>query len=264
MAQAQDGGVHLYSCTLTLCEHTYFASREVGTLVETEPVIGNYALTYAMGFALAPYECGGAPSYADQLRPAYERGIYVTPATFVPPIRFVLSEWNAVSDAYWYAFGSNAIVVRPDGGTTTHDEKTKTTWYTIRPDGKRSKVPATNYPQHGRAKMLARGNRAVYYVFSSDPVSLPRYIRLGKWASKARVDVEHTYARPEMRVGERLPVLLNPADFPEPYKLSMFDVISVHPVPLVHNVVMSGPAVRAPDGHWLPSGMRFGPVVHTQ
>ena len=43
---------------LTLMEHMYFASREYGTLYETEPVIGNYALTYALG--LCP--CAAASS----------------------------------------------------------------------------------------------------------------------------------------------------------------------------------------------------------
>ncbi len=42
--------MYLYRADLTLMEHTYFASREVGTLYESEPLIGNYALTYAHGF----------------------------------------------------------------------------------------------------------------------------------------------------------------------------------------------------------------------
>ena len=42
--------VQIYRADLTLMEHTYFASREIGTLYESEPLIGNYALTYALGF----------------------------------------------------------------------------------------------------------------------------------------------------------------------------------------------------------------------
>ena len=41
--------VEIYRASLTLKEHTFFASREIGMLYETEPLIGNYALAYALG-----------------------------------------------------------------------------------------------------------------------------------------------------------------------------------------------------------------------
>ena len=34
--------MYLYRADLTLKEHTYFASREVGTLYESEPLVGNF------------------------------------------------------------------------------------------------------------------------------------------------------------------------------------------------------------------------------
>ena len=41
--------VEIYRASLTLKEHTYFASREIGIFYESEPLIGNYALAYALG-----------------------------------------------------------------------------------------------------------------------------------------------------------------------------------------------------------------------
>jgi CRISPR-associated protein Csc1 len=35
--------VHIYSCQLELHDSLYYATREIGRLYETEPVIHNYA-----------------------------------------------------------------------------------------------------------------------------------------------------------------------------------------------------------------------------
>lgn len=39
----------IYRCTLELHDSLHFATREIGRLYETEPVLHNYALTYALG-----------------------------------------------------------------------------------------------------------------------------------------------------------------------------------------------------------------------
>jgi len=38
-------------CQLELHDSLYYATREIGRLYETEPVIHNYALCYALGLA---------------------------------------------------------------------------------------------------------------------------------------------------------------------------------------------------------------------
>lgn len=96
------------------------------------------------------------------------------------------------------------------------------------------------------------------YVLSQEPLALPRYVRLGKWMSKAGVTITHATARPELRDEETVSAFLNPADLPHPERLRVYDLVSVHPVPLVRNAVLSGDFVRAPDGVWLPAGMQFG------
>ena len=42
----------IYRLELTLLEKVFFASREIDELFQTEPVLGNYALTYALGLAV--------------------------------------------------------------------------------------------------------------------------------------------------------------------------------------------------------------------
>ena len=42
-------------CDLELHDSLYFASREIGRLYETERVLHNYALCYALGLVASPY-----------------------------------------------------------------------------------------------------------------------------------------------------------------------------------------------------------------
>ncbi|MFM6191875.1 type I-D CRISPR-associated protein Cas5/Csc1, partial [Planktothrix sp.] len=39
----------IYRCTIELHDSLYFATREIGRLYETEPILHNYALCYALG-----------------------------------------------------------------------------------------------------------------------------------------------------------------------------------------------------------------------
>jgi CRISPR-associated protein Csc1 len=248
--------LHVYRCELTFWEHVFFSSREISNFFQTEPLLGNYALTYAFGLAQSPYHSDGPVRYALDLKPLNERGVYVTPGTIVGEPRFVLSQFNAQADTYWYAFTNNAIVVRPDDRLAVRQGAR---WRIIDPvTGEGQFVRPNNYPQYGRIKMLALGNRAVCYVLGHEPLELPCYVRLGKWMSKAGVAVTHATARPEPKEEVTVPVFLNPADLPHPEQLRVYDLVSVHPVPLVRNAVLNGDFVRAPDGVWLPAGMRFG------
>ena len=51
--------MHIYRCEFELMEHVFFASREVNDYFQTEAVVGNYALAYALGFCQSEYynEC---------------------------------------------------------------------------------------------------------------------------------------------------------------------------------------------------------------
>lgn len=247
--------MHIYRCELTLLEATFFSSREVSAVYQTEPLVGNIALAYAFGFCQAPYFNDGSIHYRDHLSALNEQGLYVTPGTIVGQPRFTLSQFNAQADAHWYAFANNVIVTRPDGAWT---EKGGQAWYVLWPDGRRQKVGLENRPQHGRIRLLAIGNRAVAYVFSRQPRSIPRYVRLGKFMSKARVEVAEVAYHEEERADQVVPFLLNPADLPVGTELQAFDLVSVPPTPLVRNALLNGRFYRLTDGGGLPAGMRFG------
>ena len=127
--------MHIYPAQLQLCEHTFFASREIGTLYETEPLIGNYALTYALGLAQSPYRLEGSasgPRYRADLSRLNEAGLYLTPAEF-GYLRMALTQFNGQTDSYYFRFSQNAIAATRDP------------------------VKAMNFPQSGRIRMLGVG-----------------------------------------------------------------------------------------------------------
>src|SRR5260370_21134738 len=106
--------VEIYRANLTLKEHTYFASREIGIFYESEPLIGNYALAYALGWCAAPYNWSGPPRYKEDLGPLNKKGVYVTPGTFSPgELHYALSQFNAQSDSYYFRFDQNSIATSP-------------------------------------------------------------------------------------------------------------------------------------------------------
>ena len=82
-------------CRLILHDSLYYATREMGRLYETEKVIHNWALTYALGLIQKPYRCfDSVPTYQDDLTPINAEGVYVTPAK---PIHYdyVISTFNS-------------------------------------------------------------------------------------------------------------------------------------------------------------------------
>ena len=246
--------MHIYRCELTLLEATFFSSREVSAIYQTEPLLGNIALAYACGFCQASYFNDSVIHYRAHLTALNEQGLYVTPGTITGQPRFTLSQFNAQADAYWYAFANNVIVTRPDGAWT---EKSGQAWYVRWPDGRRQKVGLENRPQHGHLRLLSIGNRAVAYVLSGQSQSIPCYVRLGKFMSKARVDVAEVSYQEEERTNQVVPFLLSPADLPAGMRLRAFDLVSVPPTPLVRNALLSGRFYRLADGTMLPTGMQF-------
>ncbi len=247
--------MHIYRCKLTLLEATFFSSREVSATYQTEPVLGNIALAYAFNFCQSPYFNDGTIHYKEHLSALNARGLYLTPGTLIDQPRFTLGQFNAQPDAYWYAMGAGAIVTRPDGGQAIGAGKT---WRLARPGQQPTKVQAESRPQYGRIRCLGIGNRAVAYVFSQEPLTIPRYIRLGKFMSKARVEAAEVSATLIERQAVTMPFLLNPADLPAATALTIFDLINIPPAPLMRNARLSGQFYHLKDGTLLPAGMRFG------
>jgi CRISPR-associated protein Csc1 len=247
---------HIYRCHVTLLEATFFSSQEISNYYQTAPLIGNYALAYALGLCQTPYFNDGTIHYQEHLSPLNDRGIYVTPATLIGPPRFTLAQFNAQPDTYWYAMANNTIVTRPDG---TWVEKRGSKWYIISTPGERGKaVGLENRPQHGRIRFLAIGNEATFYVVSREPCQLPAYVRLGKFMSKARIEQIVIGYEEITAQAVIIPFLLNPNDFAPETALATFDLVNVPPTPLVRNGVISGRFYQIGKQTHLPFGMRFG------
>lgn len=247
--------MNVYRCQLTLLEPTFFSSQEISNYYQTAPLIGNYALAYALGLCRAAYFNDGAIGYRDDLNEVNRLGIYVTPVTLGDAPRFTLAQFNAQPDAYWYAMANNTIVTRPDG---TWAEKRGSKWYLFDGTSARGRaVGLENRPQHGHIRFLSIGNEGVFYVLSREPYRPPDYIRLGKFMSKARVQaVAASFT--EVELTATVPFLLNPNDLAPETQLTAFDLVNVPPTPLIRNGVLTGRFFRLDSAIHLPVGMRFG------
>ena len=228
--------MHIYRCEFKLMENLFFASREVDNFFQTEAVIGNYALAYALGLCQASYHNEGEITYAEDLEKLNKAGIYVTPGTLTEEPRFTVVQFNALSDSYWYQMEQNAISVNS-----------------------RLVARAANFPQIGRLKLLSIGNKGVFYLTSRDEFRVPRYIRLGKFMSKTKISAYKQNYRENTAENVSYCNYLNPNDLPPETQIGMFDMLNIRPTPLIRHVQLSGDFYQLADDDetQLPAGMRF-------
>jgi CRISPR-associated protein Csc1 len=213
--------VHITRCHITLHEPLFFATRETGRLYETGRYLHNYALTYAFGLAQSSYfNQVQVPCYADELAAVRAINLYITPA--MP--REVTYQLATIKY----------------GDEVTHSEM----------------LPGRlNTPSFGKLKELAPESIFACYVLSSEPITLPRWIRLGKWHSKALVETE--VVKITERSGDYLAACpLNPLDVP-PNTLRAFDIISMPPSSLVTNARCHGEHYEVGNGVGIPVGLRY-------
>lgn len=225
----------IYRCTLELHDSLYFATREIGRLYETEPVLHNYALCYALGFVDSDrhsttvpeehsyrYFCPEqVPKYEEHLTPLNQQGIYVTPARAVHHTA-VLNTWKYANNNY-------------------HVEMEKT---------------QKNIPSFGRAKEIAPESQFECFILSEQPLTLPRWVRLGKWASKAEVRIE---ALPNVRSAKgefTFPYPLNPLDTMFTHQVLSYDTVNMPPVSLIRNIHLRGHYYES-EGLKIPSCMTY-------
>lgn len=201
--------VHLYSCQLELHDSLYYATREIGRLYETEPVIHNYALCYALGFVNSDsyrYFCSEQiPQYEEHLLPLNDRGIYITPARAIAHTA-VLNTWKYANNDY-------------------HVEMEKT---------------QKNIPSFGRAKEIAPESVFECLILSRNPVQLSRWVRLGKWMSKAEVTLTELSVSKLKEDFFTYPYPLNPLDVMFTHQVIGYDVINMPPVSLIRNARIRG------------------------
>ncbi|NJN39273.1 MAG: type I-D CRISPR-associated protein Cas5/Csc1 [Acaryochloridaceae cyanobacterium CSU_3_4] len=211
---------HFYRCTLELHDSLYYATREIGRLYETEPVLHNYALCYALGLIDSEkyattmvadhayrYFCSEqVPQYEAHLTRLNQQGIYVTPARAIRHTA-VLNTWKYADNRY-------------------HVEMQKT---------------QKNIPSFGRAKEIAPESQFEFFVTSEQPLHFPRWIRLGKWMSKAEVELKEL-PQPKQNAAKEFtfPYPLNPLDIMFTNQVLSYDTINMPPVSLIRNVRMIG------------------------
>ncbi len=192
--------MHLTLCQLTFHENLFYATREVGRLYETGRHLHNYALTYALGLASAPYfQTQQIPAYAEELLPLNQQGIYVTPARGI----------NVQYQINTFKFANNAYRVKTEAGSR-------------------------NTPSFGRAKEAAVGSAFEFVILHRQSLRLPKWVRMGVWRSKARLEVldeAELKAATEKKQTASLP--LNPLDVEGNFQI--YDLISMPPSSLVEN-----------------------------
>ncbi|MBD2482150.1 type I-D CRISPR-associated protein Cas5/Csc1 [Planktothrix sp. FACHB-1365] len=210
----------IYRCTIELHDSLYFATREIGRLYETEPILHNYALCYALGLIDNPsyqttvaeedsyrYFCPEqVPKYEQHLTPLNQQGIYVTPARTVN-YTAVLNTWKYANNNY-------------------HVEMEKT---------------QKNIPSFGRTKEIAPESKFEFFIITENSLKLPKWIRLGKWASKAELTIEELPQPKRHPENEFIfPYPLNPLDVMFTHQVLSYDTINMPPVSLIRNVRMRG------------------------
>jgi CRISPR-associated protein Csc1 len=191
-------------CHLKLHDFLFYASREMGRLYETERYLHNYGLTYALGLARSPYaNIDQTPHYAEDLGFLNEQGIYVTPA-YPLHSAFAFHTFKMASVSY-YAFTPQI---------------------------------SSNQVVFGRAKELAPESEFEFFVLSEREVKLPSWIRLGKWMSKAHVEIRASSIAQMKQGGYRANGALNPLDLvaiPE-----NCNIVAMAPVSLITSVYATG------------------------
>lgn len=229
---------HIYRCTLELHDSLYFATREIGRLYETEPILHNYALCYALGLVDSEayattvgedfsyrYFCPEqVPMYEAHLTPLNQQGIYVTPARAVRHAA-VLNTWKYADNRY-------------------HVEMQKT---------------QKNIPSFGRAKEIAPESIFEFFVLSEKKLTFPHWVRLGKWMSKARLEAKTVSVRLHRSDMFLCSHPLNPLDVMFTNQVLSYDTVNMPPVSLIRNVRMLGAyyQLEGTDNVYLPVEMAY-------
>lgn len=227
--------MYITVCRLQLHDYLFYASREMGRLYETEKYLHNYGLTYALGLVKTPYaNVVQVPRYAEELNTVSEQGVYITPAY---PLHAT------------FAFHTFKMATEP--------------FYS------RTEQTSQNLIVYGRAKELAPESAFEFFVLSERAVALPRWIRLGKWMAKARVEVVKQGIAQARQGAFRADGALNPLDLSQ--MPENCNIVAMAPASLITNASCSGDYYelasgengkgkgRQDDAVRLPAGMNYRP-----
>jgi CRISPR-associated protein Csc1 len=215
----------LYHCILTLHDNVFFATREMGILYETEKYLHNWGLSFSLfsvNYIPQPYRLQGElaqkPTYLDanaerNLLHLNQAGIYVFPAQ---PLN-----WSYQINTFKAA-------------QVTYYAKSKQFG---------DKGADKNYPiNYGRAKELAVGSQYRTYIIAPDNITIPRWIRLGKWAAKIRVETIKIPNNLLQTKSGNYNCLhpLNPLDISNNTRILLYNRIVMPPASLISQAQLSG------------------------
>jgi CRISPR-associated protein Csc1 len=224
--------MRILECEIELHDFVYFATREIGRLYETEALIHNYALCYALGLVVSPYFTRQqVPQYQEDLSHLNRLGIYVTPAVSIRH-SFSLHTWK-------YAIN----------------------WYHVDMEKLKRELWAKNVPGFGRAKELAPESYFRFFIFDqTDRYNPPYWIRLGKWLAKARLSWQECQVRVQRQGSFMVAHPLNPLDVLWVSRLKLCDYINMPPVSLINNAHLEGDYLVVEcqgRSFFFPAGMQF-------
>ena len=216
----------IYCGALELHGDLFFASLEFHDLVETLPVIHNYALTYALDLCTA--ERGRVtplywaterrkqqPRYLDDFAMLMQAGTYVTPAKShdgLPPT--IIRQYATRIDEYLHA------------GRKIDDVLS----WEPNPNKRKPNTLASLFPMHGYMKLITVGARFLFYIYNP-PADLPmhRYIRLGKFNTKAEVRLSRCQ---EVTVVDTPQVTTHPVNTKDVADFIPLNLLTMRPTPL--------------------------------
>ncbi len=225
----------LYHCTLTLHDNVFFATREMGILYETEKYLHNWGLSFALftiNYIPQLYRLQGElaqkPTYLDasaeqNLLHLNQAKIYVFPAQPIN-LSYQINTFKAAQVAYY-------------GKSKQFGDK----------------GADKNYPiNYGKAKELAVGSQYRTYIIAPENIKIPRWIRLGKWAAKIKVEIIQIPDRViQTKSGNYACVHpLNPLDLPSDTRILLYNRIVMPPVSLVSQAQLHGEYLTTKKDDW--------------
>jgi CRISPR-associated protein Csc1 len=175
-------------CSIETQDRILYAYREVGDLVDTGDFILNTSLYYAFGFITGKYfHFSNRPSYILDSSATYNK-FYITPARPEPLDEYI--------KRFMLVNRSRTDPMPHMGGHSTNFWNARPHHYAVKnvkAADQPKDVRGKNIPKFGKERVLNQQNLFTAYIlpYEIDVESLasmiPRYIRLGKKRSKARV-----------------------------------------------------------------------------
>lgn len=238
---------NVVECSIETLDRTLYASREVGDLVDTGDYILSTALHHAFGFVSGKYvNIGNKPSYLDETSEIYKQ-FYITPAKPVSVEEYL----KQILGVQAYSLQKNKSVSSL-GGHSTAAWNARPHQYAVKNLKAAEDVESKgkNLPKYGRERVLDQQNLFTAYILpyeidaESIASKIPKYVRLGKKRSKARV--RKNVIEGEIREGEF--VSNHPFGIYDYENLPLGNLISVRmrPTPLVLQGRYKGLFIRIP------------------